>query len=390
MKKNSLYQMHPNNLEELFQNLDSLLADGRLQGTRVAVFGTNKAGGVITHYLQQKGIRVDAILDSHPLRHHRKAYDVTIVRPDEFLQPYRDDTRILFATYGIDGIIKLLEDQGYRLGRHIFPVLDARRAGNDYTFLSRSGMTPATDEEIRQSMLRSVEELDRLCTEHGLRYFLSSGTLLGAVRHQGFIPWDDDADLYMPVGDIIKLSEIMKDREDFSLINCYDDEDAHCDMLTYITDNRYVCDCMTFPQISMGLPVDIFTLIGMPKDEEERERYSRELKALDMEGWCSYRDEERRMELRRQMREKMLQYDFDTSDYVTSPYSAMFYEVPYDKAIFSDYTPVPFEGRQFRAPVGYDALLKRQYGDYMQLPPESARTGGHEHRAYHRKPGDRG
>ena len=56
-------------------------------------------------------------------------------------------------------------------------------------------------EEIKKVELDALCELDRVCKAHGLSYFLAYGTLLGALRHQGFIPWDDDVDVYMPRGD---------------------------------------------------------------------------------------------------------------------------------------------------------------------------------------------
>ena len=70
----------------------------------------------------------------------------------------------------------------------------------------QEGETP-----LRQCQLASLHllyVLDKICEEHGLRYWLAFGTLLGAVRHKGFIPWDDDVDVYMTFSDLKKLSKI--------------------------------------------------------------------------------------------------------------------------------------------------------------------------------------
>ena len=59
-------------------------------------------------------------------------------------------------------------------------------------------MKRLTLEELHDALLEILVEIDKVCREHGLRYTLAAGTLLGAIRHKGFIPWDDDADIYMP------------------------------------------------------------------------------------------------------------------------------------------------------------------------------------------------
>lgn len=65
--------------------------------------------------------------------------------------------------------------------------------------------------ELQNRVLSVGKEFKRVCDENNLRYFMSCGTLLGAVRHKGFIPWDDDMDFYMPRSDYLKLIELDKD-----------------------------------------------------------------------------------------------------------------------------------------------------------------------------------
>jgi len=68
---------------------------------------------------------------------------------------------------------------------------------------------PKTLREAQLIMLEILVEVDAICQKYNLRYWLDSGTLLGAVRHQGFIPWDDDIDLSMPVEDYLKFQQIV-------------------------------------------------------------------------------------------------------------------------------------------------------------------------------------
>ena len=68
-------------------------------------------------------------------------------------------------------------------------------------------------DEMRQRLLSMAEYLQNICKENGLKMFLSGGTLLGAVRHKGFIPWDDDIDVHMPRPDYDRLIKIFKEKE---------------------------------------------------------------------------------------------------------------------------------------------------------------------------------
>ena len=67
---------------------------------------------------------------------------------------------------------------------------------------------------LKEVQLEILDELDRICNENGLRYYLAYGSLLGAVRHNGFIPWDDDIDVMMPYNDMVKLEAIFNDVAD--------------------------------------------------------------------------------------------------------------------------------------------------------------------------------
>ena len=82
-------------------------------------------------------------------------------------------------------------------------------------------------QELRQIQMGILDEVHRFCEAHGLRYFLSSGTLIGAVRHKGYIPWDDDIDIYMP----------RKDYEEF--LQAYTSDSGHYRAINPQTENHY-------------------------------------------------------------------------------------------------------------------------------------------------------
>ena len=134
-------------------------------------------------------------------------------------------------------------------------------------------------EEIKQVELEILHYIDKVCKENGITYYLDCGTLLGAVRHQGFIPWDDDIDILVPRKDYEKLFGILKDD------NCYK-------MIWYKNSPNYplpyakVCDCSTITEeredqkvkTNYGVFVDIFPLDNYPDSKIVREMYILRLK----------------------------------------------------------------------------------------------------------------
>lgn len=71
-------------------------------------------------------------------------------------------------------------------------------------------MKEITLEERKQIQLRMLIEIDAFCRKHNIRYSLAYGTLIGAIRHKGFIPWDDDVDIMMPLPDMLRFKELFK------------------------------------------------------------------------------------------------------------------------------------------------------------------------------------
>ena len=90
-------------------------------------------------------------------------------------------------------------------------------------------MEEMTIEELRKIQIEMLEHIDTICEKHNLKYFLLGGTLIGAIRHKGYIPWDDDIDICMPREDYKKLIEIINTQEDnkYTILNPYENEDYY-------------------------------------------------------------------------------------------------------------------------------------------------------------------
>ncbi len=253
----------------------------------------------------------------------------------------------------------------------------------------------STLKEIQNCSLAMLEFFDTFAKENHLTYYLSGGTLLGAIRHKGFIPWDDDVDLMMPRGDYERLIELFGN-ERYKISCCEKDED-------YITPYARVWDSMTtvkFQSVNnkqIGVFLDIFPIDGFPAGKYRTMLHLLRIKFLNVKLNCSARrafvENEKYVPIKkilglfvkkngnyyaRKLSCLAKKYDYASCAYVgvnTSPIHLS--REKNSKDGYAETIEVPFEHLMLPAPVGYDVYLKQLYGDYMQLPPEEKRYSIH-------------
>ncbi len=238
-----------------------------------------------------------------------------------------------------------------------------------------------------------LAQIDRVCKKHGLRYYLYFGTLLGAVRHKGFIPWDDDLDIALLHEDYIKFMEIARSElpEGFIVKNAYTMYE-HRDFFTRVenaTAIRFDDDNMKeFHDCPFVAGVDVFPLYNAPRDKNEREIQRNLLRSV---AHASRLCEEKETDLLAKELVELSQitgYEFDEScalithltrlfdqlsrlytkeecDCVTDFYMDLIkpYEIP--RSLYEKEVTMPFEGFEFPVPEGYDYILKCSFKDYM-------------------------
>lgn len=250
--------------------------------------------------------------------------------------------------------------------------------------------------------IATVDELDRICKKHNLRYFLACGSLLGAVRHQGFVPWDDDMDVYMLREDYDKLLSLKGEfREPFFLQTPYTDPEY---FFSYAKIRNSNTSCITtqfrYQKMNWGQNLDIFPLDNFPatgggkiydkiaelgKDisnymrssnpnpptEEERERINN----------YSGRNP---LEIYEEIQSIAQGWKNEDTGFVssTSLYLYGFKRGVFRKEWFSDVVISDFECRKLPIPIGYDEILKVIYGDYMKYPPLEQRGIWHSNIIY--------
>lgn len=230
--------------------------------------------------------------------------------------------------------------------------------------------------DLRNMQLRMLEMLmylDRLCRDNGIRYWLSSGTLLGAVRHGGFIPWDDDVDIEMHIDDYDRLLALLSNEKPYVLQTR--DTDVNY-VLPYgkIRDRNSSVE-ETYRYISKydGCWIDLFPL---QKKTKLRAKIANRLYAFLV--WYPFLKSPAEGVSARVIRGKKIFYGgfarFGRFLSEHLPYKYLYHASGsrfYAKRLPSEIYPlseVEFEGHKFLAPKDCDAYLKRIYGEYMKLP----------------------
>lgn len=262
----------------------------------------------------------------------------------------------------------------------------------------------ATKEEIKSVQLTVLKAVDKYCTENNIRYFAAYGTLLGAVRHHGFIPWDDDIDLWMLRNDYDKFVKSFCTEDGLIFVESVDNSLEHIFPYAKIYyKNSKIIQFVHKERHNTYIGVDLFPLDYLPNDESERRNLYKKVRKrkllYDIKSISYKRD-------RSSIKKVMLTiinhfidgYSIhniakDISNYVKknakikSNYVGSFL-CPYGKKtcvrseMFEKYIRVDFENQVISIPIGYDAILKSLYGDYLTLPPKEQRISTHSSQTY--------
>lgn len=259
--------------------------------------------------------------------------------------------------------------------------------------------------EIKENELRILLELQKICTRHGLKLYLCGGTLLGAVRHQGFIPWDDDIDVCLPRRDFDRLTDFEDELPDWLTMlshkkgNYYRPFIKIIDKTTLVeTEHKFVVD-----QNAKSIWIDVLPVDALPSDEKEVEKIYRRTKRLRQinsmsraiigKGESHFRAIVKIIPC---LLARMIGSDYwlsqidklarrckwEESDYVGIISMGLY--GPAERMPKGEYeisTDVRFEGHVFQTMSCWDSYLANLYHDYMKLPPEEQRYT-HEFKAF--------
>lgn len=264
-------------------------------------------------------------------------------------------------------------------------------------------MITNSEKQYKQKLIETFIAFDSFCKQHDIKYYAAYGTLIGAVRHHGLIPWDDDIDVFMKREDYDKFCSYRgKVGGHYDIMDINDKNYWLLSLAKFVDTNTTLWEFQELPLI-LGVYIDVFPLdeINTDKSLKYKKEYD-DLSSLVARSMMRYNFSQLMKTLIHPRRAlyvfcNLLAHKGKYSQY-RAKYDALVahlksikgdYYVSYDgpygvgeimkKEWFEKTISLQFEGMTIEAPVGYDSILRKMYGDYMKLPPESKRVSHHSH-----------
>lgn len=254
-------------------------------------------------------------------------------------------------------------------------------------------MNNQTVRDVQNKILETMKFIDGLCRERGIKYFIMGGTALGALRHGGFIPWDDDLDIFMTPQEYEKFKAAMEMNVNERFV--LQEWRTVPDFLEYakvrMNGTTFIEECFKDRKdLHHGIYVDIMILHKIPMSRWTQRRVYYESKfvtlyALSQRNWkpksiiqalalwilkllpCQA--------IARRCYKDIYRYDSMTEGYRYCYWitPAKFHQGLFDRSFFDEAVDIPFEETMLLGPLHIKDYLAYRYGDYMKLPSEAAR-----------------
>ncbi len=264
-------------------------------------------------------------------------------------------------------------------------------------------MKQITQEERKEILINILVELDGFCKANNIKYFLTGGTLLGAIRHKGFIPWDDDADVAMLREDYERFISIFNSsyQGDIKWIDIYRNNKYYLPHGKLIDTRTCLIEDYRFAS-EIGVYVDVFPIDNVGDNKEEALRQSSERTLVEQLFPRKFEKISKNNSIKRNLAILVASLLPNNGHYIAKKREARIRKISKDKngkyvanlyrsygtskitlqSNFENTKEAEFEGHIFQIPVGYDNYLHDLYGEYMQLPPLEERVTHHHDVAY--------
>ena len=266
--------------------------------------------------------------------------------------------------------------------------------------------------DLQRVQLDILKEFDKVCRKHNLKYFLTGGNLIGAVRHKGFIPWDDDIDVEMPRPDYDKLLSLKDEFKHPYFLQTYqtDPRFPYNYMKIRNSNTTYIENFFSRNKMNHGVWIDVFPLDGVSKYEVDKPTFKMKAKIwfIWLRFYLIYLTT-----LRRPIRKTtflsdiffnliyLLTFWLNINHFMNKWIDRSMKKIKYDEAkmicnLFSVYHSksilskeyykeaiyLQYEDGMFLAPINYHQMLTKTYGDYMKLPPIEKQICHHYHSGF--------
>ena len=272
-------------------------------------------------------------------------------------------------------------------------------------------MKQLTLKEIQEIELGLLLKFDAICKDNNWRYSLGGGSLLGAIRHKGFIPWDDDIDVMMPRPDYDSFVDYCcnhGDQTEFNIVT-YETVKGYNGLFAKIWDpSTIITDDVMGMDYDIGVNIDVFPIEGLGKNEKEaikifrKTSWNREM--LNAALWRKYfRSKTHSIivepirlgmfvmsrfadtkKLLRKVDKENLKHPFEQSLYAGCVCGSYREKEIMTTETFKKYCELDFEGHKLKGIENYDEYLTKHYGNYMELPPAEKQETHHTYKAYKR------
>lgn len=260
--------------------------------------------------------------------------------------------------------------------------------------------------QLKSIQLEVMDYFHNWCQENGITYFITAGTLIGALRHKGFIPWDDDIDVVMLRTDYEKMLTAFSNDGRYKIYSI--ETDASC---IYPYAKVYDSETMMMEgdekdPIPIGVNIDIFPLDNVTDNYEDGVKMKKQICMLNDILGVKQLDRANRGFMKnmtvavlrgisklysypwlisRIIKKSKKYIDNNDSRYIVNAViHAKGEKEILEREWFASAVDLEFEGRQYKAPIGADQYMRRLFGDYMQLPPEDKRVSHHRFKAYYK------
>lgn len=259
-----------------------------------------------------------------------------------------------------------------------------------------------TIEEFQNKAILMLNDFDAFCTANNLRYFVIGGACIGAARHKGPIPWDDDIDVFMPRPDYEKMHQIWKDNalsSQYTLCRS-NDKVNYRNLVTLMKDNNttfinkhsinldihhgYMLDIIPidgaaptklkrFFQITNAMVYSVFNAQRLPDNQGGM------IRSLTKAIYFVFKSDKLKYKIWSRCEKQMTKYPYDEAEYITELATGVHYiKNLYPKAIFENYTELPFKDGVVKVPAGYDQYLTMAFGNYMEMPKAEQQEPKHD------------